>query len=191
MYGLEDWDVSLPALEWFTQYSTSEYAVRPFIQQAPDIMIEQMMKWSFHHNHHVRRLASEGIRPRLPWGIALQQFKVDPAPIIPILTNLKEDESLYVRKSVANNLNDISKDHPDIVLDLAKEWLGKHSYTDWIIKHACRGLLKKGNKQALSLFGFHDTNAVQVIDFVVDRTELCIGEEFTFSFQIRGNEEHH
>ena len=123
VYGLEDWDVSLPALEWFTQYSTSEYAVRPFIQQAPDIMIEQMMKWSFHHNHHVRRLASEGIRPRLPWGIALQQFKVDPTPIIPILTNLKEDESLYVRKSVANNLNDISKDHPAIVLDLAKEWL--------------------------------------------------------------------
>ena len=190
VYGLEDWDVSLPALEWFTQYSTSEYAVRPFIQQAPDIMIEQMMKWSFHPNHHVRRLASEGIRPRLPWGIGLQQFKVDPTPIIPILTILKEDESLYVRKSVANNLNDISKDHPAIVLDLAKEWLGKHSYTDWIIKHACRGLLKKGNKQALSLFGFHDTNAVQVIDFVVDRTELFIGEEITFSFQIRGNEEH-
>ena len=108
---------------------------------------------------------------------------MDPTPIIPILTILKEDESLYVRKSVANNLNNISKDHPDIVLDLAKEWQGKHAYTDWIIKHACRGLLKKGNKQALSLFGFHDTNAVQVIDFVVDRTELFIGEEITFLFK--------
>ena len=117
---------------------------------------------------------------------------MNPTPIIPILTNLKEDESLYVRKSVANNLNDILEGTvaPAIVMSTAKEWLGKHLYTDWIIKHTCRGLLKKGNKQVLSLFGFHDTNAVQVIDFAGSLERIMYWEKLIFSFQIRGSEEH-
>jgi 3-methyladenine DNA glycosylase AlkC len=188
VYGMNDWDVSLPALEWFTQYSTSEYAVRPFIQQEPNRMIAQMLQWSTHSNHHVRRLASEGIRPRLPWGIALKQFKQDPTPVIPIVENLKEDESLYVRKSVANNLNDISKDHPAVVLNLVKEWMGKHTHTDWILKHACRGLLKKGDSQALELFGFQRVDGIQVENFTIDKHALSIGEKLSFSFQLKGNE---
>ncbi|CAM4163765.1 hypothetical protein BAMA_11865 [Bacillus manliponensis] len=189
MYGLHNWDVSIDALEWFTQYTTSEYAVRPFFIEDQDKMVEQMTKWSLHPHHRVRRLASEGIRSRLPWGMALQQFKKDPLPIIPILTNLKEDESLYVRKSVANNMNDISKDNPEIVLKLAQEWIGKHSHTDWIIKHGCRTLLKKGNQQALSIFGFQDSHLVQVIDFAVSKERVSIGEDLPFSFELKGETE--
>ncbi|GGE54939.1 DNA alkylation repair protein [Priestia taiwanensis] len=188
VYGLDKWDVSIPALEWFTQYSTSEYGVRPFIQQDPERMVAQMLEWSEHPNHHVRRLASEGIRPRLPWGMALGEFKANPLPILPIVERLKEDESLYVRKSVANNLNDISKDHPELILNLAKEWLGKHPDTDWIVKHACRGLLKKGHPEALALFGFHGTLAVHVENFTVDKMTLSIGEKIAFSFHVKGEE---
>lgn len=188
VYGLTNWDVSILALKWFTQYSTSEYGVRPFIQQEPDKMAKQMLEWSEHPNHHVRRLASEGIRPRLPWGMALGEFKANPSPILPILERLKEDDSLYVRKSVANNLNDISKDHPQLVLTLAKEWLGKHPHTDWIVKHACRGLLKKGHPEALALFGFHGTTAVHVENLNVDKKTLSIGDSFVFSFQLTGEE---
>lgn len=189
MYGLHNWDVSIDALELFTKYTTSEYAVRPFFVKDQNKMVEQMTKWSLHPHHRVRRLASEGIRPRLPWGMALNQFKQDPLPIIPILTNLKEDEFLYVRKSVANNINDISKDHPEVVLKLAKEWIGKHPHTDWIIKHGCRTLLKKGNKQALSIFGFQGSDSVQVIDFTVGKEKVFIGEDLPFSLELKGDNE--
>ncbi|PFT87587.1 hypothetical protein COK81_19995 [Bacillus thuringiensis] len=186
VYGLEHWQISLSALECLTQYSTSEYAVRPFIQRAPDQMVQQMLQWSMHPNHHVRRLSSKGIRPRLPWAIALQRFKFDPYPIIPILDNLKEDTSLYVRKSVANNLNDISKDHPTLVLDLTEKWIGNHIYTDWILKHACRSLLKKGDTRALSLFGFSGTSNVQVTNLKLDKNTIFIGGKLFFSLQITG-----
>ena len=106
-------------------------------------MMKQMYAWSKDENECIRRLASEGCRPALPWGQALTGFKKDPAPILPILRQLKADPSLHVRKSVANNLNDISKTHPDLVMELAKDWYGKNAYTDWIVKHGCRTLLKK------------------------------------------------
>jgi 3-methyladenine DNA glycosylase AlkC len=88
-------------------------------------------------NHDVRRLASEGCRPRLPWAMALPQFRKDPSPALPILEKLKNDESDYVRKSVANNLNEISKDHPQLVLDICERWYGQTANTDWLVKHAC------------------------------------------------------
>ena len=97
-------------------------------------MMAQMYAWSEDENEHVRRLSSEGCRPRLPWGQALTSFKKDPSPILPILENLKTDSSLYVRRSVANNLNDISKTHPDLVRELAEKWYGKNDSTDWILR---------------------------------------------------------
>lgn len=185
VYGIGDWEASIPALELFTQYSTSEFAVRPFIMKDQEFMMNQMLKWSLHPNEHVRRLASEGCRPRLPWGMVLRDLKEDPAPILPILNNLKEDESLYVRKSVANNLNDISKDHPNLVLEIASEWIDNHPYTKWIIKHACRTLLKQGNPKALSLFGFENVEDVQVNDFELSKEKIQLGEEINFSFTVR------
>ena len=88
----------------------------------------------------------------MPWGQALVSFKKDPSPVLPILEQLKTDPSPYVRKSVANNLNDTSKTHPDLVTKLAQDWYGRHEHTDWIVKHGCRTLLKKGNRDVLAIF---------------------------------------
>jgi len=154
-------------LAFFTPYPSSEFAVRPFIMKYPTKMMQQMQDWAHHEDEHVRRLASEGCRPRLPWAMQLPQFIKDPAPILEILEILKDDASLYVRRSVANNLNDISKDHPDIVFNLTKDWLGKSKETDWLVKHACRTLLKQANAQVLSLFGFTRAKHVQLDNFQV------------------------
>ncbi|MCL2397318.1 MAG: DNA alkylation repair protein [Defluviitaleaceae bacterium] len=179
-----DWDISIAALERYTRHSSAEFAVRPFIINHEERMMAQMYAWSKHECEHVRRLASEGCRPSLPWAQALPKFKKDPAPILPILEQLKTDPDLYVRKSVANNLNDISKTHPDLVAQLAKEWHGKNEHTDWIVKHACRTLLKKGNRDVLAIFGYDNTAAVDVSGFALGAASVFIGESITFSFTI-------
>ena len=142
-YGLDDLKTSLKAIETITQFISCEFAIRPFLIKYQDEVTVQMLKWSKHKHHHVRRFSSEGCRPRLPWAMAIPQLKKDPSPIIPILENLKSDESLFVRKSVANNLNDIAKDHPDVVVAITSVWRGISNETDWIIRHGCRTLLKK------------------------------------------------
>ena len=152
VFGLDDWDISIKVLERNTQYWSSEFAVRAFILKDEKRMMKQMLVWTTHESEHVRRLASEGCRPMLPWGQSIPQFKKDPSPILPILEALKKDDALYVRKSVANNLNDISKTHPQLVIDLMKTWIGKDERTDWIIKHGCRSLLKKGNLEIMQHF---------------------------------------
>ncbi|MCL2052352.1 MAG: DNA alkylation repair protein [Lachnospiraceae bacterium] len=180
----EDWEISMGALERYTIGASSEFAVRPFIIKHEKRMMEQMLKWSKHENEEVRRLASEGCRPALPWGQALNGFKKDPAPILPILTQLKTDPSLFVRKSVANNLNDISKTHPGLIAKLAKDWYGKDERTNWIVKHGCRTLLKKGNRDVLSIFGYDDVDSVECKDFALDKKAVLIGESITFSFTL-------
>lgn len=185
VYGLNDLATSVDALEHFTQYSSSEFAVRPFIIKYPNDMIKQHLIWSKHKNYHVRRLASEGIRPRLPWAIALPLFKKDPSPILPILNNLINDEQEYVRRSVANCLNDISKDHPQMVIDFINKWQNYSTNTNWILKHASRGLLKKGNEEVLKLFGIENNLNIRLYDFNIDKSILKIGDSFTFQFNIQ------
>jgi 3-methyladenine DNA glycosylase AlkC len=153
VYGLDDPETSFKALAHFTCYSTAEFAIRPFFQRYPDLTLSQMKAWASSDNVHLRRLASEGARPRLPWGMALKAFKQNPTPLLPILEQLKADTEPYVQRSVANHLNDISKDHPELVLDIAEKWFGQHQITDWIVKHALRGLLKQAHPRALALFG--------------------------------------
>ena len=182
--GEVDWDTSIAALANYTQYGSSEFAVRPFIINHEERMMAQMYEWSKDENEHLRRLASEGCRPALPWGQALPKYKKDPTPVLQILEQLKTDPSPYVRKSVANNLNDISKTHPDLVAKLAKDWYGKSELTDWIIKHGCRTLLKKGNRDVLAIFGFDDADAIEVSDFALDRDSTSIGSDITFSFTL-------
>jgi 3-methyladenine DNA glycosylase AlkC len=185
VYGLDYPDISIPALELFTQYSSSEFAVRPFMLKYEQRMIQQHLSWAQHKNHHVRRLASEGIRPRLPWAMALPPFKKNPSAIFPILELLKNDPSEYVRRSVANNLNDISKDHPDKMLAIVKSWMGVSKETDWILKHASRGLLKKGHVEALSSFGINHKAKVEVKNLRLSKTKLAIGDAFSFTFTVR------
>ncbi len=152
-FGLDDFTTSMQALANFTCYSTGEFAIRPFFQRYPEQSLQQLQHWAQSANLHHRRLASEGCRPRLPWGQILPQFIADPTPLLPVLQALKQDPEDYVRRSVANNLNDISKDHPALVLQLAEQWHGVHPDTDWILKHALRGLLKQRHSAALALFG--------------------------------------
>jgi len=184
LYGLDDWTTSIPALELFTQYSSSEFAVRQFTLQNPQKMMKQMQRWSKHKNYHVRRLASEGCRPRLPWAIALPEFKKDPKLIIPILETLKNDSELYVRRSVANNLNDIAKDHPTLIHKLSKQWLGQNDEVNWLVKHGCRTLLKKGDKKILQLFGYKKPKHVVIHKMACDKT-VKIGHSFNFQAELK------
>ena len=186
VYGLGDFDASMRALAHFTRYSSSEFAVRPFIVQDEARTLRVMEAWAEDRNEHVRRLASEGCRPRLPWGIALPRFKVDPTPILPILERLRADPSDYVRRSVANNLNDISKDHPGLIRELATRWIGESATTDALVKHACRTLLKRGDQRALRLFGQHDAVPVTVKLTLASRT-VAIGQRLAFDCVVRAD----
>ena len=183
-YGLDHWDLSMPALAFFTTLCSSEYAVRPFIGRDPQRAMAYLYEWAGNENEHVRRLASEGCRPRLPWGMVLTVFRKDPRLILPVLERLKDDESEYVRRSVANNLNDISKDHPDLVLDICESWYGQNEQRDGIVKHACRGLLKRGNRHAMLLFGFGDPTHIDVENLTLDREALSIGDDLRYTFEL-------
>ncbi len=184
IYGLGDPDTSLNALYEFTKFSSSEFAIRPFIIKYSAKVMEKMTEWSKDPNTNVRRFSSEGCRPRLPWAMALPEFKKDPAPIIPILKNLKDDESEFVRRSVANNLNDISKDNPDKMIDLCYKWYGDSDRTDWIIKHACRTLLKAGDKRAMKLFGYGETKNIHINNLHFDKSTITIGDYLHFLFDL-------
>lgn len=186
-HGVEYPDQSIPALETLTRWSSAEFAVRPFLIRYPERMYAQMLAWSRHESPMVRRLSSEGIRPRLPWGMGVPALKRDPAPILPILGNLKNDPAETVRRSVANNLNDIAKDHPELVLELAERWLGQSAETDWVVRHACRGLLKKGNASALAHFGFQQEIAgIDVFQLKLSE-QVAIGSRLDFSFEVKNS----
>lgn len=187
VYGLDDFDNSIKALEVFTIDSSSEFAIRQFILKYEDKTMRQMHKWSQSSNEHLRRLASEGCRPRLPWAIALAKYKKDPTKVLEIIEILKNDTSLYVRKSVANNLNDISKDNPHLVIEFVKANLGKTKELDWICKHSSRTLLKKGDKEILKLFDFDKSAHLDIRNFYYDSL-VNIDENLTFSFEIISNE---
>lgn len=152
-YGLEDFELSMEAIEEITKRNTGEYTIRPFIEKNPQKTMQRMELWSKNKNKHVRRLASEGCRPRLPWAPKLSIFIQDPRPILPILENLKSDPSKYVQKSVANNLNDILKDNYDIGIKVIKNWSHPNSTSPqkWIIKHALRNQLKQENQEAIEI----------------------------------------
>jgi 3-methyladenine DNA glycosylase AlkC len=185
VHGQADPDRSIPALAQLTQHFSAEFAVRPFLQQYPERMLQQHLAWAENENEHVRRLASEGIRPRLPWGQDVAWVKKDPAKVLPILEKLRNDPSEYVRRSVANNLNDISKTHPELVLELAQSWIGQSAATDALLKHALRGLLKKGHQHALQLFGFKSELAFALGAVSMSPSSLAIGQKLNFSFELQ------
>ncbi|HIW33546.1 MAG TPA: DNA alkylation repair protein [Candidatus Paenibacillus intestinavium] len=190
VYGQDvaDWELSMLALEKFTSHSSAEFAVRPFIIRDPKRMMKQMLHWTNSSDEHVRRLASEGCRPRLPWGQALVMFKKDPAPVLEILEQLKKDQSLYVRKSVANNLNDIAKDHPQVVIEIARRWLGQNKDTDWIVRHGCRTLIRQADPEVLALFGYaessEDCTIIEHAKLEVDQATLSIGGECVLGYKL-------
>ncbi len=155
LYGLGHFDLSMILFKELTKRFTAEFGIRFFILKKPKRVIRVLKKWVKDSNHHVRRLVSEGVRPRLPWSMQLPVFIEDPAPIILLLEELKDDEEEYVRRSVANNLNDISKDHPDLVARIANQWLVEASTQRYkLVRHACRTLIKQGHIKTLKAFGY-------------------------------------
>ncbi len=184
-YGLDDYDTSIKAIEKITQFTSCEFVAHPFILRYPDKMMKQMLIWSTHEHWGVRRLASEGCRPRLPWAMALPILKKNPAPIFPILENLKNDPARFVRLSVANNLNDIAKDNPDAVIEWVRKWYGESKEVDWVLKHGCRTLLKQGNSEVMELFGFGcRINNIRIENFKVLTPIVKVGNALEFSFYL-------
>jgi len=185
-YGLEHKETSLNLLKHLTCLFSSEFAIRPFIVKYPDYCLKQFEIWITDQDEHVRRLVSEGTRPRLPWGLQLKQFISDPTPNLNLLTKLKSDPSLYVRRSVANHLNDIAKDNPSVVIKICKQWhknkLNQHEL--WVIKHATRSLVKMGNKDVFSLLGYTDNPQVQIKKIELNNNKIKRGEDLNFDFNL-------
>lgn len=155
LHGLAHHDLSMSLLNAMTRRFTSEFSIRFFLLASPEETLNTLKSWLKDDNKHVRRLISEGTRPRLPWAMQLPSFIQDPAPVIELLEALKDDQEEYVRRSVANNLNDIAKDHPDLVADIAEKWMqDADANRQKLIRHACRTLLKQGNRKALDVFGY-------------------------------------
>ncbi|MDB1124966.1 hypothetical protein [Vibrio algarum] len=150
--GDDPFDVSIQAQVELTKRFTAEFSIRPFLIEQQERTLDVFNNWLDHPSEDVRRLCSEGSRPKLPWGKNIPNFINDPSPIIPILESLKNDPSLYVQRSVANSLGDIAKDHPDLVFDLCDAWLtSANKELKWVIRHAVRYYAKKEHPKALEL----------------------------------------
>lgn len=175
-HGLNHWEESLDALEWLTPFSSAEFALRPYLAKDLDKALGKAMAWAQHPNAHVRRLASEATRPRLPWAKKLHTLATSPDLALPILVALRADESRYVQKSVANHLNDFTKEKPEWVLDLLEGWPKDSENTLWIIQHATRNLIKAGHPRALALMGAKVGIAVTA-QFSVDTREIALGQQ--------------
>ena len=189
--GLDHAERALQALYALTQRSTAEFALRPFLQRHPELTLHTLALWVRDESEHVRRLVSEGSRPRLPWGLRLQAFVADPSPCLPLLDQLYQDPSEYVRRSVANHLNDISKDHPALAVSIAERWLAAGSETTRrLVRHALRSLVKQGHAGALALLGFVSNDQVRIIRLALDSNQIAAGGTLRFRAEISNNGPH-
>jgi len=154
-FGLDHFHESMQAQYELTQRFTAEFSIRPFLERHERDTLALLRTWARDPNLHVRRLVSEGTRPRLPWAGLLRRFQQDPSPVLDLLERLKDDPELYVRRSVANSLNDIGKDHPELLVDVARRWMdGASADRKALVRHALRSLVKEGHSGALKVLGF-------------------------------------
>jgi 3-methyladenine DNA glycosylase AlkC len=187
--GLSDFDRSLEALRRLTALASAEFAIREFIEAEPQRALRTLADWTRDPNEHVRRLVSEGTRPRLPWGRRLPAFVEEPAPIVRLLERLKDDPSEYVRRSVGNNLNDIAKDHPALVVEIAHSWLARPSEgRRFIVARALRTLVKAGDRNALAVLGFDHGADFAVESITLAPRRVAVGGQITFSFRLISRE---
>ena len=182
--GLDDPATALAALHAMTQRFSAEWAIRPFIERHPDVVWPTLARWCDDPSAHVRRLVSEGSRPRLPWGLRLRALVADPAPTLPLLARLQDDPSPYVRRSVANHLNDIAKDHPAVVVD----WLRRHlpeasAERRALLRHASRTLIKAGHPDVLAAWGQGEAFAGRVT-LRVTPGAIRLGEAVTLQAEL-------
>ncbi|MEM9102382.1 MAG: DNA alkylation repair protein [Pseudomonadota bacterium] len=183
--GLDDFTKSMAFLKESTSRFSAEFDIRFFLIHQQQRTVKLLTKWARDKNYHVRRLVSEGTRPRLPWGIQLQSFIEDPAPILPLLEALKDDQEEYVRRSVANNLNDIAKDHPDLVAKIAKAWLvDADANRKKLVRHACRTLIKQGHKKTLTALGYTKPK-ISIEAWQILNSKVKFGNALVFELTIK------
>ena len=184
-YGLAHFETSLQLQLELTQRFTAEFSIRAFIEHYPERTHARLLAWTEHPSVHVRRLVSEGTRPRLPWAPRLPAYQRDPEPVIALLERLKDDPELYVRRSVANNLNDIGKDHPERLVELCRRWLvDAPAARVWIVERALRSLVKRGDRGALELLGVGAEPLVALRRVVLSPARPRIGASLELSFSL-------
>ncbi len=175
-YGLDHFDLSMQAQYELTQRFTAEFSIRPFLERYPEATLARLKVWARDPSPDVRRLVSEGTRPRLPWATRLRAFQRDPRPVLALLELLKDDPELYVRRSVANNLNDIGKDHPALLAATTRRWLRDASEErQWTVRHALRSAVKRGEPGALRVLGAGRPAQVLVRNRVVTPAVVPLG----------------
>ena len=184
-FGVGHFEASMRAQYELTQRFTAEYSIRGFLERYPERTLARLREWAGDANVHVRRLVSEGTRPRLPWAPRLRAFQDDPQPVLELLELLKDDPELYVRRSVANNLNDIGKDNPTALIETCRHWLrGATPERSWLIRHALRSAVKRGEPAALEILGFVPATGVEVRDIHIAPAVASIGESVTFTAEL-------
>jgi 3-methyladenine DNA glycosylase AlkC len=184
-YGVEHWATSLDLQYELTKRFTAEFSIRVFLEKYPEQTLARLREWSSDPDVHVRRLVSEGTRPRLPWAPRLRAFQRDPRPVLELLELLKDDPELYVRRSVANNLNDIGKDHPDLLFETCKRWLvGASREREKLVKHALRSAVKRAEPGALQVLGYGHGPAARVEAVKITPRRAAIGESVDLAFEL-------
>lgn len=184
-FGLDHFEDSMRAQHALTQRFTAEFSIRAFLQHHEAATLVRFSQWASDPSEHVRRLVSEGSRPRLPWASRLPSFQKNPAPVLELLELLKDDPALYVRRSVANNLNDIGKDHPALLAKTARQWLkGASDERRWIVQHALRSAIKRGEAGALDVLGFGQSAQATVNDARITPKKVAMGEKVYIGFDV-------
>jgi len=184
-YGLNHFEASMQSIVELTKRFTGEFCIRPFLEKYPQATLERLHLWAEDDCHYVRRLVSEGPRPRLPWASHLQVFKENPTPVLELLEKLKDDPELYVRRSVANNLNDIGKDHPDLLLATTARWLkGADTNRQWLTRHALRSLIKQSHPKALEQLGYGSAPQLEIAQVSFTPKSIKLGEAVELSFEL-------
>ena len=190
-FGIEHFDASMQAQHTLTQLFTAEFSIRPFIEKYEHESLALLREWAVDPSPHVRRLVSEGTRPRLPWAPRLRRFQQNPAPVLDLLRLLKDDSEIYVRRSVANNLNDIGKDHPDVLISVARQWMeGATDERRGLVKHALRSLIKQGNADALEILGFGSVPKVSLENITIKPGRVPNGGKVSVTFDVLSTARH-
>lgn len=184
-YGIDHFDISMRAQYELTQRFTAEYSIRPFLERHTEAALERLKEWTKDPSPHVRRLVSEGSRPRLPWAPRLKKFQENPRPVLALLELLKDDPALYVRRSVANNLNDIGKDHPNLLVKTTGRWI-EHATEErrWLVSHALRSAVKRGDPGALEVMGFGEKPIVSVENVSIKPKRVVMGAAVKIAFNV-------
>ena len=184
-YGLDHFEASMLAQYELTQRFTAEFSIRLFLEKYPKPTLARLEMWATDPSVHVRRLVSEGTRPRLPWASRLRGFMEDPKPVIELLELLKNDPELYVRRSVANNLNDIGKDHPNLLVDTTRRWMKDATpERSWLVRHALRSAVKRGDPGALAVLGYKKDVNVAIRKVSIEPKQVAIGGSVAITFEI-------